>query len=74
MEERYAVIANVNGAFLVNSESDSKESGAVNFSQYTAALWNDTDAVEAVVKLVDKNLDVVDGGFVQYISHPAKNA
>ncbi len=73
MEEKYAVVRVVNGAFKVESETSSKESGAVNFSQYCAALWNATEEVHAVVKLMDKNLDVVEGGFVMYIDHPAKN-
>ena len=73
MEEKYAVVRIVNGSFKVESESSSKESASVSFSQYCAALWNATEEVHAVVKLMDKNLDVVDGGFVMYIDHPAKN-
>ena len=74
MDEKYAVIRCTNGNFKAESEWTNKEGAAVGFSQYCAALWNAAEEVHAVVKLVDEKLDTVEGGFVQYIDHPAKNA
>jgi hypothetical protein len=67
----YAVIQFVNGAFAVKFEGENLDSLKYNFHNWCAALWNDTSAVEGVVKLVDSNLDVVDGE-IEFISHPAK--
>lgn len=68
----YAVIKVVNGNFEVSTEhGDNLQAAIIAFHSLCAALWNDTIAVEAVVKVVDTNLDTVDGK-VEYISHPAK--
>ena len=69
--EKYAVIQQVNGAFTVKFEGADLNGLKVNYHQWVAALWNDTGAVEAVVKIVDGNLDTVDG-YVEFISHGEK--
>lgn len=69
--EKYAVIQQVNGAFTVKFEGADLNSLKVNYHQWVAALWNDAGAVEAVVKIVDGNLDTVDG-YVEFISHGEK--
>ena len=70
---RYAVIQQVNEAFTVKFETgENKEQAIVNFHQWVAALWNDTAEINAVVKIVDSNLDTVDG-YVEFISHGAKS-
>lgn len=71
---KYAVVTYVNGAFSIGSEwTDNKTGAIVNFHQTSATLWNDTKEVEATVKIVDDKFDTVDG-YVEFISHPAKNA
>ena len=67
----YSVIQFINGAFTVKFESENLDSLKYNFHSWCAALWNDSGAVEGVVKLVDANLDVVDG-YIEFISHGAK--
>lgn len=67
----YAVIQQINGAFLVKFEGENLDSMKYNFHSWCAALWNDSGAVDGVVKLVDANLDVVDG-YVEFIQHDAK--
>ena len=67
----YAVIQQVNGAFTVKFEGSNLDSLKYNFHSWCASLWNDSGAVNAVVKLVDGNLDVVDG-YVEFIQHDAK--
>lgn len=68
----YAVIQFINGAFSIKYESDNLESIKYNYHNWCALLWNDTSAVDGVVKIVDDKLDVVDG-YIEFISHPAKN-
>ena len=67
----YAVIQQVNGAFTVKYEGADLNALKVSYHQWVAALWNDTGAVDAVVKIVDSNLDIVDG-YVEFILHDAK--
>ena len=68
----YAVIKVVNGNFAVSTEhGDNLQGAIIAFHNLCAALWNDSAAVEAVVKVVDTNLDTVDGK-VEFISHDAK--
>lgn len=68
----YAVIQFINGAFSVKYESNNLDSLKYNYHNWCALLWNDEGAVDGVVKIVDDKLDVVDG-YIEFISHPAKN-
>ena len=68
----YAVIDCNGGQFNVHSEHNSDLIAAkVSFDNWCAALWNDSGLVDAVVKIVDSNLDEVDG-FYQVIQHDAR--
>ena len=70
----YAVIKVVNGNYEVASEHGDNLIGAkTSWCTLCASLWNANEEVNAVVELVDENLDAVDG-FSMKISHPAKNA
>ena len=70
--EKYAVIQQINGTFTVKFESENLDGLKYNYHNWCAALWNDTGAVDGVVKIVDSNLDVVEG-YIEVINHPAKN-
>lgn len=67
----YAVIQQINGAFAVKYEGENLDSMKYNYHNWLSLLYNDTGAVKGVVKLVDGNLDVVDG-CVEFIDKPAK--
>ncbi len=70
---KYAVIQQINGAFTVKFETgENKEQAIVNFHSWCAALWNDAEAVDGVVKIVDSKLDTVDG-YIEFISHGKKS-
>ena len=69
--ENYAVVQQINGAFLVKFEGENLDSLKYNYHNWCAALWNDSGAVDGVVKLVDGNLDTVEG-YIEFIKHPAK--
>lgn len=67
----YSVIQFMNGTFAVKFEGADLNSIKYNFFNWLSLLYNDSGAVKGVVKLVDENLDVVDG-CVEYIDKPAK--
>ena len=67
----YAVIQFINGSFTVKFESENLDSLKYNFHNWCALLWNDNNAVNGVVKIVDSNLDTVEG-YIEFIDHPAK--
>ena len=68
---KYAVIQQINGTFTVKFEGEDLDGLKYNFDNWCGLLWNDTSAVSGVVKLIDSNLDIVDG-FIQIIEHGAK--
>lgn len=69
--EKYSVIQQINGAFAVKFEGTDLNSMKYNYHNWLSLLYNDNGAVKGVVKLVDENLDLVDG-CVEYIDKPAK--
>lgn len=58
---RYSIITVTDGNFLIRSEWGDKASAFKAFHSLCAALWNDTGFSTAMVKVVDENLDCVDG-------------
>ena len=67
----YSVIQFMNGAFVVKFEGTDLDSMKYNYFNWLSLLYNDKGAAKGVVKLVDENLDVVDG-CVEFIDKPAK--
>jgi hypothetical protein len=67
----YSVIQQINGAFTVKFEGSDLNSIKYNYFNWLSLLYNDSGEVKGVVKLVDENLDVVDG-CVEFIDKPAK--
>lgn len=66
---RYAIIDVVNGTFNVRTEhGENKQAALVAFHDRCKVLWNAPDVITAMVKLVDENLDTVDGK-MEYITH-----
>lgn len=66
---RYAVLAVTNGNFAVKSEhGENKQAALVAFHQLSASYWNAPGVTTAMIKVVDENLDTVDGK-MEYITH-----
>ena len=66
---RYSVIACTNGNFAVKTEhGENKQAALVAFHQLSATYWNAPDVTTAMIKVVDENLDTVDGK-MEYITH-----
>ena len=66
---KYSLIAVTNGNFAVKSEhGENKQAALVAFHQLSASYWNAPDVTTAMIKVVDENLDTVDGK-MEYITH-----
>jgi len=66
---KYAVVKVVNGNFAISTEHGENLKGAkVAFHQLCAALENADDVVTAEVKIMDENLDNVEG-YKEFIFH-----
>lgn len=70
----YAVLqANAGSSFLVAREPGSDlDKAKLQYHQLAATLINDTGKVDAMIKLVDENLDTVDQTYQERITHEAK--
>ena len=66
-----SVYKGVNGNFEIAQETTDIISAKVNFHNTCSALWNDSAEVKAEVKILDENLNCVDG-YEEFIDHPAK--
>jgi hypothetical protein len=66
---RYAVISVVNGSFKVETEhGENKQAAFVKFHDLCKIYWNAPDVITCMVKVVDENLDTVEGK-MEYITH-----
>ena len=65
---KYAVVTVVDGNFLIRSEWSNKGSAIKAFHSLCAALYGDSGFSKAMVKVLDENLDTVDGK-MEYITH-----
>lgn len=70
---KYAIIKCTDTNFAVHGEYPTLESAKVAFHQYSAALWNDPSTEKAMVKIVDEQLDTVEG-YRESIRHEANVA
>jgi hypothetical protein len=69
---KYAIIKCVNGNYSVHAEGITEVSSAkTTFHGLCQMLWNATDVITATVKIVDENLDNVEG-YRDFITHPVE--
>lgn len=66
--DKFAVVTCTDGAFLIRTEWGDKASAFKAFHSLCAALWNDTGFSTAMVKVLDENLDCVEGK-MEFIQH-----
>lgn len=70
---KYAIIKVINGNYFVHAESiTSVESAKTQFHGLCQTLWNAPDVITACVKIVDEQLDTVEG-YRETIRHPEEN-
>ena len=58
---KFSVVTCTDGNYLIRSEHSSKEQAFKAFHSLCAALWNDDSFTTAMVKVLDENLDCVEG-------------
>lgn len=69
---KYAIIKCVNGNYSVHAEGITAISSAkTQFHGLCQMLWNAPDVITATVKIVDENLDNVEG-YRDFITHPVE--
>ena len=67
---KYAIIKVINGNYFVHAEGiTSMESAKTQFHGLCQTLWNAPDVITACVKIVDEQLDTVEG-YRETITHP----
>lgn len=70
---KYAIIKVINGNYFVHAEGiTSVESAKTQFHGLCQTLWNAPDVITACVKIVDEQLDTVEG-YRETIRHPVEN-
>lgn len=66
---KYAVIKTINGNYYIHAEGFTDLAAAkVSFHGLCQTLWNASDVETACVKIVDQNLNCVEG-YKEYIYH-----
>lgn len=66
---KYAIVKVINGVYSIHAEGiTALASAKVNFHGLCQNLWNAPDVITATVKVVDENLDCVEG-YKEYITH-----
>lgn len=65
---KYSIVKVINGNFAIHAETDNLDSAKVNFHGLCQTLWNAPDVISATVKIVDENLDCVEG-YKEFITH-----
>lgn len=66
---KYAIVKVINGNYFIHAEGITDISRAkVTFHDVCKTLWNAADVKKATVKIVDEQLDCVEG-YVDFISH-----
>lgn len=66
---KYAIIRCTDTNFDIHGEYPTLEAAKIAFHQYAAALWNDAATTKAMLKIMDEQLDCVDG-YMELVIHP----
>ena len=66
---KYSIIKVINGNFFIHAEGITNiDSAKSQFHGLCQSLWNASDVITAEVKIMDENLDCVQG-YKEFISH-----
>ena len=65
---KYSIVKVINSNFAIHAETDNLDSAKVNFHGLCQTLWNAPDVLSATVKIMDENLDCVEG-YKEFITH-----
>lgn len=65
---KYAIVKCTDTNFAVHGEYPTLQAAKVAWHQYSAILWNDPATTKAMVKIVDEQLDCVEG-YMELVIH-----
>ena len=69
---KYSIVKCVNSNFFIHAEGITDLTSAkTQFHGLCQTLWNASDVITAEVKIMDENLDCVQG-YAEFISHPVQ--
>ena len=69
---KYAIVKVINGNYSIHAEGITDLASAkTQFHGLCQTLWNAPDVINAEVKIMDENLDCVEG-YAEFISHPVE--
>ena len=69
---KYAIVKVINGNYSIHAEGITDLANAkTQFHGLCQTLWNAPDVIKAEVKIMDENLDCVEG-YAEFISHPVE--
>jgi hypothetical protein len=69
---KYAIIKVINGNYFIHAEGITDiVSAKTQFHSLCQSLWNASDVITAEVKIMDENLDCVEG-YQEFIFHSVK--
>ena len=70
---KYAIVKVINGNYFIHAEGiTSLNDAKAQFHGLCQTLWNASDVITAEVKILDEQLDCVQG-YKEFISHPTEN-
>lgn len=71
---KYAIIKVINGNYFIHSEGMTELASAkTQFHGLCQALWNESSVITAEVKIMDEQLDCVEG-YKEFIHHDSQPA
>ena len=66
---KYAIVKVINGNYFIHAEGITDlDAAKVSFHGLCQTLWNAQDVITAEVKIMDENLDCVEG-YKEFITH-----
>lgn len=69
---KYAIVKVINGNYFIHAEGITNLASAkTQFHGLCETLWNASDVITAEVKIIDENLDCVEG-YKEFIAHPVE--
>ena len=69
---KFAVVTCTDGNFLIRSEHPTRDAAVMAYDDLHKALTADTATAKAVIKILDEQLDVLEGRWFDVITHEAQ--
>ena len=67
---KYATVTCTDGTFLIREEYGDRDEAIIGYDGLHAAMTNDKNMTKGTIKILDEQLDVLEGKWQDTISHP----